>query len=108
MAVIHYDRDASLEPVRGRRVAIVGYGSQGHAHALNLRDSGVDVRVGLQESSGSRAKAEAAGLRVTSVEDAVKEAGIVVVLTPDVGQAQLYRESIEPSLRKGMLLMFAH
>jgi len=103
---MYYDKDcpASLE----EKVAVLGYGSQGHAHALNLRDSGVDVRVGLHEGSRSRAKAEAAGLSVTSVEDAVKEAGIVVVLTPDVGQAKLYRESIEPNLRPGMLLMFAH
>jgi ketol-acid reductoisomerase len=103
---MYYDRDCpeSLD----EKVAVLGYGSQGHAHALNLRDSGVDVRVGLHGGSQSRAKAEAAGLRVTSVEEAVKEAGIVVVLTPDVGQAKLYRESIEPNLRSGMLLMFAH
>jgi ketol-acid reductoisomerase len=103
---MYYDKDCPdrLE----EKVAVLGYGSQGHAHALNLRDSGVDVRVGLHEGSKSRAKAEKLGLRVTSVEEAVKEADIVVVLTPDVGQAKLYRESIEPNLRKGMLLMFAH
>jgi ketol-acid reductoisomerase len=103
---MYYDKDCP--PKLDEKVAVLGYGSQGHAHALNLRDSGVDVRVGLHEGSRSRAKAEKAGLRVTSVEDAVKEADIVVVLTPDVGQAKLYRESIEPNLRKGMLLMFAH
>jgi ketol-acid reductoisomerase len=103
---MYYDKDCPdrLE----EKVAVLGYGSQGHAHALNLRDSGVDVRVGLHEGSKSRVKAEKLGLRVTSVEEAVKEADIVVVLTPDVGQAKLYRESIEPNLRKGMLLMFAH
>src|SRR5437867_10121408 len=108
MATIYYEKDTDPVALQGQRIAVLGYGSQGHAHALNLRDSGVDVRVGLHEGSRSRAKAEAAGLRVTSVEDAVKEAGIVVVLTPDVGQAKLYRESIEPNLRPGMLLMFAH
>jgi ketol-acid reductoisomerase len=103
---MYYDKDCP--PSLDEKVAVLGYGSQGHAHALNLRDSGVDVRVGLHAGSRSRAKAEAAGVRVTSVEDAVKEADIVVVLTPDVGQAKLYRESIEPNLRRGMLLMFAH
>src|SRR5260370_42138787 len=108
MATIYYDKDADLELIRGKKVAIVGYGSQGHAHALNLKDSGVDVRVGLAPGSRSRAKAEAAGLRVLDPADAVREADIVVVLTPDVGQAKLYRESIEPNLRPGMLMMFAH
>ncbi len=103
---IYYDDDcpATLD----EKVAVLGYGSQGHAHALNLRDSGVDVRVGLHPGSASRAKAERQGLRVVDVPDAVREAGIVVVLTPDVGQAKLYRESIEPNVRPGMLLMFAH
>jgi ketol-acid reductoisomerase len=103
---IRYDDDcpASL----GERVAILGYGSQGHAHAQNLKDSGVDVRVGLHAGSKSRAKAERHGLRVVDAADAVREADIVMVLTPDVGQARLYRESIEPHLRAGMMLMFAH
>jgi ketol-acid reductoisomerase len=103
---IYYDKDCpeSLD----ERVAILGYGSQGHAHALNLKDSGVDVRVGLYPGSRSRAKAERHGLRVLDVPDAVQEADIVTVLTPDVGQARLYRECIEPHLRPGMLLMFAH
>jgi ketol-acid reductoisomerase len=103
---IYYDKDCpqSLD----EKVAILGYGSQGHAHALNLKDSGVDVRVGLYPGSRSRAKAERHGLRVLDVPDAVQEADIVTVLTPDVGQARLYRECIEPHLRPGMLLMFAH
>jgi ketol-acid reductoisomerase len=103
---IYYDRDCPAE--LGEKVAILGYGSQGHAHAQNLRDSGVDVRVGLYPGSKSRAKAERHGLRVVDVPEAVREADVVMVLTPDVGQAQLYRECIEPHLRAGMMLMFAH
>jgi ketol-acid reductoisomerase len=103
---IYYDRDC---PERlGEKVAILGYGSQGHAHAQNLRDSGVDVRVGLYAGSRSRARAERHGLRVVEVPEAVQEADLVVLLTPDVGQARLYRECIEPHLRPGMMLMFAH
>ncbi len=103
---IYYEGDS---PARlDERVAILGYGSQGHAHAQNLRDSGVDVRVGLHEGSRSLAKAERHGLRVLDVASAVGEADIVMVLTPDVGQARLYRHSIEPHLRAGMMLMFAH
>ncbi|MDQ6793116.1 MAG: ketol-acid reductoisomerase [Candidatus Dormibacteraeota bacterium] len=103
---IYYDKDcpATLD----EKVAILGYGSQGHAHALNLKDSGVDVRVGLYAGSRSREKAERHGLRVVEVPEAVREADIVTVLTPDVGQARLYRECIEPDLRPGMMLMFAH
>src|SRR6184192_839372 len=108
MAVIHYDRDASLEPVRGRRVAIVGYGSQGHAHALNLRDSGVDVRVGLHDTSRSRVKAQAAGLRVLSVADAAREADLIMILAPDQTQKQIYDNEIEPHLTRGKALFFAH
>jgi ketol-acid reductoisomerase len=100
--------DADCPPRVGEKIAILGYGSQGHAHALNLKDSGEDVRVGLYPQSRSRARAEAHGLRVVDVAEAVKEAGIVMVLTPDVGQAELYRTSIEPNLRPGMMLMFAH
>ena len=107
-AVIYYDRDASLEPVRGRRVAIVGYGSQGHAHALNLRDSGVDVRVGLHAGSRSRAKAQAAGLRVLSVADAAREADLIMVLAPDQTQKQIYDADIERHLTRGKALFFAH
>jgi ketol-acid reductoisomerase len=103
---IYYDGDcpASLD----EKVAILGYGSQGHAHAQNLRDSGVDVRVGLYPGSRSRVKAERHGLRVADVADAVGDADIVMVLTPDVGQARLYREAIAPNLRSGAMLMFAH
>ena len=108
MAVIHYDRDASLEPVRGRRVAIVGYGSQGHAHALNLRDSGVDVRDGLHAASRSRNKALGAGLRVLSVADAAREADLIMMLAPDQTQKKIYDEDIERHLTRGKALFFAH
>jgi ketol-acid reductoisomerase len=103
---IYYDGDCP--PQLGEKVAILGYGSQGHAHAQNLADSGADVRVGLYPGSKSRAKAERHGLRVLDVDAAVQEADIVMVLTPDVGQARLYRECVEPHLRPGMMLMFAH
>jgi len=100
--------DADCPPRLGEKVAVLGYGSQGHAHSLNLKDSGEDVRVGLYPGSNSRAKAEKAGLKVMDVADAVREADVVMVLTPDVGQQKLYREAIEPNLRAGMMLMFAH
>jgi ketol-acid reductoisomerase len=103
---IYYEADCPAQP--GEKVAILGYGSQGHAHALNLKDSGVDVRVGLHPGSKSRSKAERHGLRVLDVPEAVREADVIVVLTPDVGQARLYRESIQPNLEPGNLLMFAH
>src|SRR5437868_1173492 len=108
MAVIHYDSDASLEPVRGRRVAIVGYGSQGHAHALNLRDSGVDVKVGLHATSRSRAKATEAGLTVGDVAEVAKWADVIMLLIPDTSTAKVYREDIEPNLSPGKMVMFAH
>src|SRR5919197_821354 len=108
MANLYYDKDADLERLSGRPVAIVGFGSQGHAHALNLTESGLNVRVGLYEGSRSWEKARAAGLRVLPVDDAVAEAQIVMLLTPDTGQASLYREHIEPNLRAGKTLMFAH
>src|ERR671924_238924 len=101
MAVIYYDRDANLDFIRGRRVAIVGYGSQGHAHALNLRDSGVDVRVGLHDTSRSRTKAQASGLRVLSVADAAREADLIMILAPDQTQKQIYDSEIEPYLTRG-------
>ena len=99
MAKMFYDDDADLSVIQGRTVAVIGYGSQGHAHALSLRDSGVDVRVGLREGSKSRAKAEAEGLRVLSVADAVEEADLIMVLAPDQEQRKLYTEQIEPSFR---------
>jgi ketol-acid reductoisomerase len=107
-ANVYYDNDADTAIIADRKVAILGYGSQGHAHALNLRDSGIDVRVGLREGSSSRAKAEGAGLRVLDIADAVREADIVMVLLPDTEQARVYRESIEPNLSDGNSLAFAH
>jgi len=103
-----YDDDADLSVIQGKKVAVIGYGSQGHAHALNLRDSGVDVRVGLREGSSSRAKAENEGLRVLSVVDAVKEADVVVILAPDQVQRHLYRDEIAPNLNEGAALVFGH
>jgi ketol-acid reductoisomerase len=103
-----YDDDADLSVIKGRKVAVIGYGSQGHAHALNLRDSGVDVRVGLAEGSRSRAKAEAEGLRVLSVAQAVQEADLIVILTPDQVQRTVYAESIAPHLKEGAALFFGH
>lgn len=105
---VYYDKDADLSIIRSKKVAILGYGSQGHAHACNLKDSGVDVRVGLRPGSSSIAKAEAHGLVVKTVADAVSEADVVMVLTPDEFQSQLYREEIEPNLKKGASLAFAH
>jgi ketol-acid reductoisomerase len=108
MATIYYDRDANPTLIRSRKVAVIGYGSQVHAHALNLRDSGVTVRVGLPAESRSRAKAEADGLTVTSVPDAARWADIIMLLTPDTTQPAVYRDSIAPALRAGTMLMFAH
>jgi ketol-acid reductoisomerase len=108
MAKIHYDKDATLELVKSKKVAIVGYGSQGHAHALNLKDSGVEVRVGLPQSSKSRAKAEAAGLQVDTVKAVAAWADVIMVLAPDTAQARLYREEIAPGLKPGNTLLFAH
>lgn len=108
MADMFYDHDADLATLTGRRVAIIGYGSQGHAHALNLHDSGIDVRVGLRPASPSRAKAQAHGLRVLDVPDAVREADIVVLLAPDQEQRHIYRDDIAPNLARGSALVFAH
>ena len=108
MAELFYDDDADLSLIAGRKVAIIGYGSQGHAHALNLRDSGVDVRVGLREGSSSRAKAEEQGLRVTTPAEAAAEADVVMVLAPDQVQRHLYRDDIAPNLTQGKALVFAH
>jgi len=107
-ATVYYDKDADPALIAGRKVAIIGYGSQGHAHALNLRDSGVDVSVALRDGSSSRAKAEAAGLRVTSVADAARQADVVMLLAPDTEQQAIYRASVEPGLKPGDALMFAH
>ncbi len=108
MTKMYYDADADLEIIRARKVAVIGYGSQGHAHALNLRDSGVDVQVGLPAGSRSRAAAEAAGLTVEEVADAARWADVVMILTPDTTQPALFRDAIGPHLRPGDLLMFAH
>jgi len=108
LAELFYDADADLSIIQGRHVAVLGYGSQGHAHALNLRDSGVDVRVGLPEGSKSRAKAEAEGLRVVDPATAVEEADLIVVLAPDPAQRQLYQDAIEPNLVAGDALFFGH
>ncbi len=105
---VYYDRDCDPAIIRGRKVAIIGYGSQGHAHACNLHDSGVDVTVGLKPDSGSRRKAAAHGLKVADVPAAVKGADVVMILTPDEFQQQLYRDEIEPNIRKGATLAFAH
>jgi ketol-acid reductoisomerase len=103
-----YDDDADLSVIQGRNVAVLGYGSQGHAHALSLRDSGVDVRVGLPEGSKSRAKAEAEGLRVLTPGEACEEADLIVILAPDHVQRKLYAESVEPNLVDGDALFFGH
>ena len=108
MAKVYYDADANLDLVRGRRVAVLGYGSQGHAHALNLRDSGVDVRVGLPATSSSRAKAHADGISVLEPEQACAWANVIMVLVPDTAQASLYARAIRPHLSAGDTLMFAH
>ena len=108
MAKIHYDNDASLDLIKSKKVAIVGYGSQGHAHALNLKDSGVEVRVGLPATSKSRAKAEAAGLAVDTVKAVAAWADVIMVLAPDTSQARLYKEEIAPGLKAGKTVMFAH
>jgi ketol-acid reductoisomerase len=109
MAVeIFYDDDADLSIVQGRKVAVIGYGSQGHAHALSLRDSGVDVRVGLPESSKRRAKAEEEGLRVVTPAEAAAEADLIMILAPDPAQRGLYKDSIEPNLKDGDAIFFGH
>ena len=92
MTQIRYEKDADLSLIRAKKVAVIGYGSQGHAHSLNLKESGVDVRVGLQEGSKSKAKAEAAGLTVKSVADAAKEADVIMILAPDTAQPAIYTE----------------
>lgn len=105
---IYYDKDCDLSIIKGMKVTIVGYGSQGHAHANNLKDSGVDVTVALRPGSASAAKAEAAGLAVKSAAEAVKDADVVMILTPDEFQSQLYKNDIEPNIKQGATLAFAH
>ncbi len=106
---VYYDRDADLNLIKGKSVAVIGYGSQGHAHALNMRDSGVkDVIIGLREGSATAKKAEAEGFRVMSPAEAAKSADVVMLLTPDELQADIYKESLEPNLKEGAALMFAH
>ena len=105
---IYYQQDCDLNKLNGKTVAIIGYGSQGHAHALNLKESGVNVIVGLYEGSKSWAKAEKAGLKVMTAADAAKNADIIMILINDEKQAKLYKESIEPNLTEGKTLMFAH
>ena len=108
MATMFYDKDADIDLIRARKVAVIGYGSQGHAHALNLQDSGVDVVVGLQAGSRSAEKAKAAGLEVRTVAEASKWADVIMVLIPDQHQARVYKAEIEPHLTSGKMLMFAH
>ena len=108
MAKIFYDQDVNWDVIKNRKVAIVGYGSQGHAHALNLRDSGLAVKVGLYKGSKSAAKAEAAGLEVVSVSEAAKWADIIMILIPDEKQADVYKNEIAPYLKAGDALAFAH
>ena len=107
-AQMFYDEDADLSLIQGRNVAVLGFGSQGHAHALSLRDSGVDVRVGLPEGSKSRERAEAQGLRVLAPYEACEEADLIMVLTPDPAQRKVYAEAIEPNLVPGDALFFSH
>ena len=108
MAEMFYDDDADLSLIAAKKVAVIGYGSQGHAHSLNLRDSGVDVTVGLREGSASRAKAEEQGLKVATVADAVRGADVVVILAPDQVQRHVYRDEIAPHLQPGAALVFGH
>lgn len=108
MSMLYYDQDADLTLLEGKKVAIIGYGSQGHAHALNLHESGIDVVVGLYEGSKSWNLAEEAGLEVMTTSEAAKAASVVMLLLPDEKQAKIYRESIAPNLKKGDYLAFAH
>lgn len=108
MAKMYYEDSCERDVLAGKKVAIIGYGSQGHAHALNLKESGVDVSVGLYEGSKSAVRAKAAGLNVMNTEEAVKNADVVMMLLPDEKQAAIYKESVKPNLKKGAALAFAH
>jgi ketol-acid reductoisomerase len=108
MATMYYDQDADSSLISARKVAVIGYGSQGHAHALNLRDAGVDVRVGLREGSASAAKAAEAGLSVTSISEAARQADVVMMLTPDTEMAAVYEAEVAPNLSDGGAVFFAH
>lgn len=108
MANVYYEKDADRSLIADRKVAVLGYGSQGHAHALNLKESGIDVRVGLREGSSSKAKAENAGLEVLELGAASEWADVIMILLPDTEQGQIYSESIEPHLKEGDALLFAH
>ncbi|MEG3009146.1 MAG: NAD(P)-dependent oxidoreductase, partial [Pseudomonas sp.] len=105
---VYYEKDCDLSIIQGKKVAIIGYGSQGHAQACNLKDSGVDVTVGLRKGSATVAKAEAHGLKVTDVASAVAAADLVMILTPDEFQSALYKNEIEPNIKKGATLAFSH
>ena len=105
---IYYQEDCNLDALKGKKIAIIGYGSQGHAHALNLKESGLDVIVGLREGSKSWKKAEEQGLQVFETAEAAKQADVIMILTPDEKQADMYKESIAPNLKAGDMLMFAH
>jgi ketol-acid reductoisomerase len=108
MANVYYEKDADRSKIAGRKVAVLGYGSQGHAHALNLKESGIDVRVGLREGSSSRAKAEAAGLKVLTNAEAAAEADVIMMLLPDTEIAEVYARDVAPNLNEGDALFFAH
>lgn len=105
---VYYDKDCDLSLIKGKKVSIIGYGSQGHAHANNLQESGVDVTVGLRSGSASAAKAQNSGLTVKDIPDAVKSADVVMILAPDEHQARLYREHVAPNIKEGAALAFAH
>src|SRR5690554_387885 len=106
MVKMYYDKDCNLELLKDKTVAVIGYGSQGHAHALNLQESGINVVVGLRKGSASRTKAEEAGLKVLEVEEAAKAGDFVMMLVPDEKAADLYKTQIEPNLKPGNVLMF--
>src|SRR2546426_9019282 len=108
VAKIYYDADANLDLIKDKTIGIIGFGSQGHAHALNLRDNGCNVMVGLYPGSKSWNQAQPAGLRVGTVEEVAREADIIMILAPDQVQRQIYLDSIEPGLKAGKMLMFAH